>query len=180
MKTWFISDTHFGHSNILNFKTSEGKSLRPFLSVEEMDDTMIKNWNRVVSPDDKVYHLGDVVMHKKHLQILDQLNGRKTLIAGNHDIFNSKEYTRYFDNIRAYKIYPEQGIIFSHIPVHPAQLERRFKYNFHGHLHSNHIMLNPNKKDERYFNICVEQTNYTPILFDEILNLIKWENPHNV
>lgn len=190
--TFFISDTHFGHKNIITFTDNAGKLIRPFDSVEEMDETMVENWNKVVKADDKVYHLGDVAINQKALPILDRLNGRKTLVAGNHDIFYTKKYKKYFENIRGYKMYPKYGIVMSHIPIHPAQLEHRFKFNVHGHLHSNHIMLNSNPRvddapiieeggyvdcdgcywirDKRYLNICVEQTNFTPINFEEVLD----------
>lgn len=172
--TWFISDTHFGHANMLKFKTAEGLPLRDFRDVEDMDNTMCENWNRLVKPEDKVYHLGDVAISKKSLKTLSRLNGRKTLIAGNHDIYYSKEYLKYFDNIRACKMYPKHGLIFSHFPVHPHQLEHRFKFNVHGHLHSNEVLMSHGKfTDERYLNICVEKTNYTPISFEEILQKLK-------
>lgn len=178
--TFFISDTHFGHYNIVHKFTwpDTDTPLRPFSSVEEMDETMVENWNSVVKPQDKVYHLGDAVIKKKDLSIFDRLNGRKTLVMGNHDIFYSKEYLKYFDNLRSYKIYPKHGIIFSHIPIYEKQLEGRFKYNVHGHLHGNLVGKTLykgwfNKKifipDKRYLNICVEHINYTPISFDEIL-----------
>lgn len=131
---------------------------------------MIKNWNDTVTPGDKVYHLGDVVMNRRYLKILERLNGRKVLIKGNHDIFKLKDYTEHFDDIRAYQIYPKHGIICSHMPIHPNGLEHRFKYNVHGHLHSNIVTQVGSKvPDTRYLNICVEKTNYTPISFDEIL-----------
>lgn len=168
--TWFISDTHFGHANILNFKDKKGNPLRPFKDVHEMDSEMVLRWLDKVHPEDKVYHLGDVAMKQKCLKPLEMCTGRKTLIAGNHDIFNDKFYRKYFDNIRAYKIYPKHGIIFSHIPVHPSQLEYRFTWNVHGHLHSNYL------DDPRYINICVEQTDYAPISFDDILKIIEERN----
>ena len=59
---WVISDTHFGHKNILSFKDKDtGDAIRGkvFSSIDEMDETLIDNWNRVVKPGDKIYHLGD-------------------------------------------------------------------------------------------------------------------------
>jgi len=58
---WVISDTHFDHANILNFTDKVGKPTRNFADVDEMNETMIANWNSVVKPGDKVYHLGDVL-----------------------------------------------------------------------------------------------------------------------
>lgn len=173
-KTWFISDTHFGHGNMLNFKDSDGKPIRVFKDVDEMDEEMIKNWNYYISPEDRVYHLGDVAISLKALhKVMPRLNGRKVLLKGNHDIFKLKEYTPYFEDIRAFKVYPAHGIIFSHVPVHPQQLENRFKFNVHGHLHQNNIMKGgiPDWQsiDGRYLNICVEKTYYSPLAFEEVL-----------
>jgi calcineurin-like phosphoesterase family protein len=152
-----------------------------------MDETMVKNWNDRVKQNDRVYHLGDVVINRKALPILNRLNGRKCLVKGNHDIFKLNDYLPYFDDIRSYRVFPELGLICSHIPVHPAQLESRFKRNIHGHLHSNYIMKDVYKGntfnsitlehipfyekalDERYVNICVEKTNFAPISLEEIL-----------
>ena len=88
MNTFLISDTHFGHKNILSFKRNDGTSLRPaFNSIEEHDEFLIDNWNKVVSPTDKIYHLGDVGFYNvsKLLEVMSRLNGRKVLIKGNHD-----------------------------------------------------------------------------------------------
>jgi len=80
MSAFVIGDTHWGHAKSLTFLKPDGERLRPFSSVEEMDELMIENWNRVVNSRDTVYHLGDVVIPKTSLQILDRLNGRKILI----------------------------------------------------------------------------------------------------
>lgn len=85
---FLISDTHFGHEKCCTvFKRTDGSPLRAFASAEEMDEAMVRNWNTVVRPHDKVYHLGDVVIRRECLRILDRLNGKKRLIRGNHDIF---------------------------------------------------------------------------------------------
>ena len=92
-----ISDTHFGHTNSWEkFKLEDGSPLRPFTSTEEMDETMIERWNAKVQPQDTVYHLGDVVINKKYLNLVSRLNGRKILIRGNHDIFGDDEYYQVF------------------------------------------------------------------------------------
>lgn len=164
--TFFISDTHFGHKNIITFKKSDGQLLRPFDSVDAMNETMVNNWNDVVKDCDVVYHLGDVVINRNALPILDRLNGRKVLIKGNHDIFKLKDYVKYFDDIRAYKIMPEHGIVCSHIPIHPESMSR-WRVNIHGHLHNNTL------NDKRYLCVSVEQINYTPISFNEILKRLE-------
>lgn len=169
--SYFISDTHFGHSNILTFKQDNGEPVRVFNSCEEMDEHMVTQWNSVVKPHDRVYHLGDVVINKKFLPILDRCNGKKVLIMGNHDIFGHEEYLKYFEDIRAYKIYPKHGIVCSHIPLY-ADVFNRWKLNVHGHLHTNTVKISKHHPDKRYLSVCVEKINYTPISLDEIITKV--------
>ena len=80
MNTFFTSDTHFGHANIIKY------CKRPFASVEEMDNTLIHNWNAVVRPEDTVYHLGDfAVGGGPAAPYLRRLNGTIYFCLGNHD-----------------------------------------------------------------------------------------------
>lgn len=169
---FLTSDTHFGHAGVCRFMRNDGVTkLRPWDNPEEMDEAMIKAWNETVRPNDKVYHLGDVVINRKALKTLARLNGDKVLIKGNHDIFRLDEYTQYFRDIRAYHVM--NGMILSHIPIHVESIAR-FGTNIHGHLHSNRIMLD-NKIDPRYNCVCVEQTDFRPILFEDVIKRIKEE-----
>ena len=159
-KTFIISDTHFFHQNILNFKKEDGSPLREFSTISDMNETIVSNWNETVRSEDNIFHLGDVCFgHKENLDILNRLNGKKTLLLGNHEHKNIKEYIPYFYDIRAYHVLNK--CILSHIPVHDTQLER-FKCNIHGHTHWNEL------KDKRYKNVCVEKTNFRPIDIEEI------------
>jgi calcineurin-like phosphoesterase family protein len=167
---FLTSDTHFGHVNICKFTNYDGSPVRPWDSVEEMDEEMVKRWNDTVGPKDKVYHLGDVVINRKSLQILDRLNGDKVLIKGNHDIFPLKDYVKYFRDIRAYHVM--NGCILSHIPVHKESIAR-FGANIHGHTHGNRVLDADRNIDSDYFCVCVEQTNFTPISFENVLKKIK-------
>ena len=111
-----------------------------------------------------------------------RLNGDKVLIRGNHDIFRDDEYREYFRELRAYHVM--NGMILSHIPVHEASLGR-FGTNIHGHLHANRVMkirgvnvatgeiLYGTDIDPRYHCVCVEQTDYRPISFEDVLKKIK-------
>ena len=94
---FFTSDLHFGHKNIIRFDN------RPFFSVEEMDKTLIENWNRKVSEDDTVYILGDISWYndEKTTEIFAGLNGHKILIKGNHDRVHGK-VRKVFEEITDY------------------------------------------------------------------------------
>ena len=160
---WIISDTHWQHYNMIHkFKT------RPFSTVEEMDEALIDNWNSVVKPGDKVYHLGDVTFGNKENYIENihkKLNGKKRLIVGNHD--DVKFLAPYFEKVSLWRMFSDWGLLLTHVPVHPSTLgESRFTgnqmINVHGHIHSNPSPEGP------YKCVCVEQINYTPINIEEL------------
>lgn len=170
MIIFFTSDTHFDHANILTFKRSDGSPLRPFASVEEMNETIIERWNSVVKTSDHIYHLGDVTMARgkatKHIdQIMSRLNGHKRICLGNHDQLVSGWYFKWFEKVKACNVL--DGIIFTHIPIHPESLGR-FRACVHGHLHANRVLASPHHPDPRYINICVEHTDYTPVPLEEL------------
>lgn len=159
---WLISDTHFGHANILTFCKTDGTLLRPeFSSVEDMDEYMVSQWNSVVRPSDIVYHLGDVVMNEKHLPIVARLNGHKRVVLGNHDPYDMKKLTLYFE-----KVFSSRRLdcfLLTHIPVHVESLHK-ITANIHGHTHNNQSQwcLGP-----KYFNVSVEHHNYKPIALED-------------
>ena len=174
-----VSDTHFGHAGVCRFTDSKtGEKIRPWTDPNEMDEEMVKRWNETVRPEDKVYHLGDVVINRKALGIMRRLNGDKVLIRGNHDIFRDEEYREHFRELRAYHVM--NGMILSHIPIHPESLGR-FGTNIHGHLHTGRVMMTgfggkvTDTPDVRYHCVCVEQTDFRPILFEDVIKRIKEE-----
>ena len=177
---FLVSDTHFGHAGVCRFTHPDDPDvkLRPWDNADEMDEEMIRRWNDRVRPSDKVYHLGDVVINRKALKTLHRLNGDKVLIRGNHDIFPDVEYREYFRELRAYHVL--NGMILSHIPIHPESLGR-FGVNIHGHLHASRVKIEPVGKygipviDTRYHCVCVEQTDFAPILFEDVIKRITAE-----
>jgi calcineurin-like phosphoesterase family protein len=183
---FLVSDTHFGHTGVCRFTRNDGVTkLRPWDSAEEMDEAMVKAWNERVKPTDKVYHLGDVVIARKSLKIMERLNGDKVLIRGNHDIYKDEDYSKYFRSIRAYHVM--NGMILSHIPLHSDSMGR-FGTNIHGHTHANRVkkargvdvrtgeVLYSDKNDVRYHCVCVEQTpDFAPILFEDVIKNIEAE-----
>ena len=176
---FLVSDTHFGHAGVCRFTRTDGVTkLRPWTDPDEMDEFMVAAWNERVRPNDKVYHLGDVVINRKALGIMRRLNGDKVLIRGNHDIFRDDDYREHFRELRAYHVM--NGMILSHIPIHTESLGR-FGVNIHGHTHANRVMLSGfNGKitdivDVRYHCVCVEQTDFAPILFEDVVKRIEAE-----
>jgi calcineurin-like phosphoesterase family protein len=181
-----ISDHHLGHTNSWEkFKLEDGSPLRPFTSTEEMNETMIERHNAKVKEQDTVYFLGDVVINKKYLELVKRMNGRKILIRGNHDIFKDEDYREVgFQQIHGVRVFVDKFIL-SHIPLHPDCVTERFKVNVHGHLHANEIMIDETlmsssymKPDPRYLCVCVEQTDFTPLHFDEVEERIqqRWKD----
>ena len=182
---WVISDTHFNHANMLKFTDWTGGLTRPgFRDVEHMDEMMMDNWNSVVKPGDKVYHLGDVVMGpdpegwmKKNW---NKLNGQKRLIVGNHDNIKMLSSGGWFSKVMLWRPFMLHGLLFSHVPLHEGSLIRPKNadgdtpvdkddtdawtsvINVHGHIHSNPSPVGP------YRCVCVEQINYTPINIEEL------------
>jgi calcineurin-like phosphoesterase family protein len=169
---WLVSDTHWGHANILNFTDSEtGILVRPdFSCVQEMNEVMIERWNSVVRPGDKVYHLGDVVMGVDQEGWMKsnwpRLAGSKNLICGNHDDIKMLAKGGFFAKIYESRDLREFGLLLTHRPAHDSQLwdfnrDRPMK-SIHGHIHQR------SSPSENHVNVSVELINYTPVNIEEL------------
>lgn len=163
---WLYSDPHFSQQSMCNFKRPDGTKLRPWTTAAEMDEELIKRYNEVVRPQDKVYILGDVVMKDKNLPIVARLNGHKRLVRGNHDMEKTKLYMQYFEEIYGVRVL--DAMILSHIPLHPDSMTPRYATNIHGHLHAGEVKDMNGLPDSRYFNVSVEQTDFAPISIEEL------------
>lgn len=173
---WVISDTHWNHVNILRFTDSNtGKLIRPdFKDVTDMNETMIRNWNSVVKPGDKVYHLGDVFFGSKDWfkQNWPRLNGSKRLVVGNHDDIKFLSAGGFFNKVMMWRQFTEFNILMTHVPLHELSLYRsksmdRPFLNVHGHIHQNKSPNGP------YYNACVEMNNYTPINIEDLAKIAR-------
>jgi len=163
---WVISDTHFGHEKMVTMTEESGVAVRPgFATASEWDELIVENWNAVVQPNHRVYHLGDVAMQARHLKTCLKLNGKKRLLTGNHDIYHTQDYL----DVGFEKIYGVRVIgtaLLSHFPVHLSCMDR-YSVNIHGHLH-NHVI--PFNQGGRFYqNVCVERTHYKPIPIEELI-----------
>lgn len=189
---WFTADHHFGHENIIKYCD------RPFDSVEEMDEKMIKYWNDIVSEEDEVYHLGDFTLggFKSFGSYVNRLNGKISFIPGGHD-------HRWLD---AHKIDPEEfknrfdGKVSILPPLYTMKIPRKNDYpisitlchypllswershygmpHLHGHSHgtfgciekSGDIQMPPNQNKGERMDVGVDCMAYAPISLEEVFN----------
>lgn len=180
-KIFFTSDTHFGHKNILEY------CKRPYSSVEEMNEVLIKNWNEVVPEDGIIFHLGDFAFGGSTLfnSILPRLNGTKVLILGNHDNKNfRKSYGKYFAEITSQLLLTIDGrqVYLNHYPFlcYGGSLRNpeNAVWQLYGHLHLKQNMINA---DSSKINICspyqydvgVDLNNYFPISWKQVKEKIE-------
>lgn len=172
MINYFISDLHLGHSNILEYTSRKGK----FTSIEQMNEQLVQNILDTVKTDGRLVLLGDICWNRKSFQYLKHFPKNTILVGGNHDV-SSSHYEAYRD--AGWKIVgcmQHSESILTHIPVHPRQLEERFQYNIHGHLHDNHVMREFQwmgslqvRKDPRYLNVSCEVIGYRPKTYEQLL-----------
>lgn len=167
MSTFFTSDLHFYHKNIIDF------CKRPFGSVEHMNEQLIKNWNNVVGEKDHVWFLGDFSFGtaQQTAPVLDALKGIKHLVVGNHDrkgrpqdLFN-KHWEKWFVEKHDYARVKIDGykFVLCHFPF--SSWERGY-INLHGHLHS----LAGYENKYKQYDVGADANNYTPILLEDVVN----------
>lgn len=169
---FYTADLHLGHANVIRF------SKRPFSSVEEMDKTLIANWNNKVSTKDDIYILGDLCFKTHHdnmLHYISQLKGQKHLIVGNHDkeIVKNSDLRRYFVEIKDMMTIHDNGtkIVLCHYPMVEWNGYYRDVLHFYGHIHNN--FDNPTSKYigsiKNAYNVGVDVLDYEPKTLNEII-----------
>jgi len=166
---YVISDTHFGHTNIIEYCD------RPYTSVGEMNEALTANWNRTVDDDDEVIFVGDLTIAgtaEAFLRWIDRLHGEITFIVGDHDdevlttldrVYVCEDYRFDYDDQQFYCVHD------------PADLPaNQSTWAIHGHHHNNwpdqFPFLNP--KQQRV-NVSVELINYTPLALSKLIALIE-------
>lgn len=159
---FIVSDTHFFHRNIIKFTREDGSKIRDFETLDDMHQHIITKWNSVVSKTDVVWHLGDVSFgSSKNLEILNELNGIKNLVPGNHDHHRMETYYKYFNSI--FSSFSFDRYLLTHYPIHRSSLFD-ITCNIHGHTHEKNVMEG-NLEFLWYFNVSLENIDYTPINF---------------
>ncbi len=185
MATWWTSDTHFSHTNIIRYTN------RPFAGVDEMNAHLIARWNERVSPTDDVWHLGDLALGRdisRQVMMTASLNGKRRLIPGNHDrvasFFEGGDQRARFRRVyedAGWEIMPEQlehqidghRVVVCHFPYTGDSLPGRDRYQahrpvdrglpiIHGHVHADFVQRG------RQFNVGVDVRGYAPVAEQEI------------
>lgn len=160
MKTFFTSDTHFGHANIIKYST------RPFKTAEEMDNTLIHNWNSVVKPGDTVYHLGDFAVGGPEADIyLRRLNGNIKFCWGNHDNRLNRVTSRPLDieDIRYISV-EKQKIVLCHYAMKVWDGSHKGVWQLYGHSHG----TLPDDPHSLQMDVGMDCTGMIPLEFHQV------------
>lgn len=171
MITWFLSDIHFGHKNILKYDN------RPWDTVEEMNEGIVNNINSVISEKDKVYYLGDFAFnYEQGLEAYKRLNGHWHFIYGNHDkiqgiqkmIQEARKNTTILGHIAEVKVQGKE-ITLCHYPMLSWNKSHHGTWQLFGHHHSKTY----EEIKGRRLNVAISLHNYMPWSFEEIEEYMK-------
>ena len=178
---FFTSDTHLQHNQGFLYEP------RGFSSIEEHDETIVENWNKVVKPEDRVIHLGDIMLNnnEKGIEYIKRLNGEICIVWGNHDTDARKELLSALPNVivlgyaHVFK-YKKFSIYLSHYPTLTANYDDKHLsqhvINLHGHTHQQANFLYPN--NPFMYHVGVDSHNCTPVHIDEVMTDIRqrWQD----
>lgn len=179
-KMFFVSDSHFNHENIIKY------CKRPFDSIEEHDNELIKRWNEKVPEDGIVFHLGDVAFgnHERVNEILKQLNGKIYLVIGNHDwrrIVNDHKWRFELMTQQINMKIGKRHIILNHYPMlcfSGAWRGEDATYQLFGHVHTSPYTdegLDQSRMKMLFtsqYDVGVDNNNFTPISWKEVDQVI--------
>lgn len=181
-KTWFISDTHFDHDNVLKFE----EGYHSFETIEEHDLQIIERWNKVVNDGDTVFFLGDAALHRVKLSylvwIFGQLRGDIIWLKGNHCDHVNPEWQRQLKEAATssleFKDYDEiffkdqtspagiRRVCLFHYPILEFNGKYRGAYHLYGHSHTVvHDIYGA-------YSVCACITDYRPVNFDWVQSKI--------
>lgn len=152
---YFSSDQHFGDSRVISLMD------RPFASVEDHQERLISNWNKLVQPNDTAYILGDFALTEETVPLALRMNGKKHLIKGNYDKFDDSVYLRYFESVQDELILQtEQGIF--HLNHYPTRASDKL-FALYGHIHSCF------RVQRNGINVGVDAFHYRPVSLDMVI-----------
>ena len=170
MNTFFTADLHLGHKNIIRYCG------RPFSTIEEMDETIVRNWNAKVNIGDLVYVVGDFAFGQREqvVRYANFLNGNKILITGNHDNIGQPKNYGFIEKwpIREIKV-EGQHITLSHYAMRVWNKSHYDAWMLYGHSHGT---LEPQGKS---WDVGVDYNNFSPLSFEEVKQIME-KRPHNL
>ncbi|MCF6368162.1 metallophosphoesterase family protein [Rhizobium halophilum] len=158
---YFTSDTHFGDRRVLQIDR------RPFATTAEHDEALIERWNETVSPEDEVWHLGDVMSARSTAEaevLLSRLNGRKHLVVGNNDpvtvsAASGWESVQHYAELKL----GDHFLVLCHYAFRTWNQMGKRSINLHGHSHGRLKSL------PRQFDVGVDARSLRPVLLEELL-----------
>ena len=163
---WFTADTHFGHKNIIKYCD------RPFQSVEEMNHSLIENWNQSVDYTDTVYFLGDLCFGNQNdtIEVIRSLNGFKHIVFGNHDR-TLRKVLREQPLVESEQDYLEvtigrQHIVMCHYAMRVWNRAHHGTWMLYGHSHGTLPGIG------KSMDVGVDTNNYKPYSFEEIKEIM--------
>lgn len=186
MTRWFTSDIHFSHANVIEYCD------RPYKSIQEMDEAIIKQWNSQVKPEDEVYFLGDFGINVKTAidsNLVKSLNGKKHIVMGNHDIgfkegFSGKFNKQYLEvgwesvtSLNSLYLKNGKNVLMTHLPPDNEHDNRYAGFKIkndpnqiylHGHLHGHY------RKKKNMIDVCFD-AELKLLSEDDIISLIEDE-----
>lgn len=193
MTTWFTSDPHYYHSNVIRYCN------RPYKTVEIMNEKLVENYNKVVHPDDTIYCLGDFSLAFRPVELFtNRLMGNKKLIPGNHDLCHpankkargeklSAQINKYAEQgwevlpIHNTLDFPELGVVnLCHMPYKGDSTDERYqdyrmidddKVLLCGHVHEK-WKTKFTSNGTLMVNVGVDVWNYAPVSIEQIKELI--------
>lgn len=184
---WFTSDTHFSHQGIIN------NCFRPYSTTNQMDKELIDNWNKVVKPNDVVFHLGDFFFSNSRNPettdrtnyLLGVLHGYIHLIRGNHDgraITRAKGWCSVSDMLMV-NCYKKQKIVLNHFCQLVWDKSHYGSWHLYGHSHGTLGQENDKHKYSKLLKVLVDHmkihdvgvdnNNYFPISFWEVADIME-------
>ena len=171
---YFTADTHYGHENVIRYEN------RPFQAAGEMDEALVENWNRRVSPEDEIYILGDFTLKGSEAAntLLERLQGHKHLIRGNHDGYVDRASFRreHFLWIKDYYELQYRGrwFILCHYPLLSWNGMGRGAFQLHGHQHNGpHYNEDNRKLGIARLDVGLDAQTMAPVSIEELLAF--WE-----
>ena len=171
MAIYFTADTHLGHKNIIDY------CIRPFSTVEEMDQAIIDNWNSVIGSKDTVYHLGDFSLggFEQFVLYIMRLNGRIKIVPGGHDyrwIKGGKEFVAPSNTGHFAELLPalceikhnKRTFVLCHYPIESWRKKYYGSIHLHGHSHGN-----LEKKEKNRIDVGIDCWKYYPVSLEKII-----------